>query len=708
MLKMSLRKNKSRNFVLFGLLLTLLLCLNMVQKTQANQSEALFGDVEEDGGERSAPPGDKSVIRERNISMNLKALGDSSNGNHGTYPILELNLFNDVTYQAVAERVEVDRGTLSWYGKIVDDPESSVLLVSKGGVVVGTITIGQELYRITYRGGVRHTHAVQELSLDDPSAISEPIEVIDETPSTPENSQRSAPNQDDGSIVDVLVVYTPASLNARGGTQGMEALIDLAINETNQAYANSGVNMRLRLVHSAEVNYVETTSMPTDLSRLRNTSDGYMDEVHALRDTYKADVVSLISEGADYCGYGYIMTTLSNAFKTSAFNIVKSSCATGYYTFGHEIGHNMGLSHDHANGSSALYPYSFGYQDPNAQFRTVMAYNCTTSCKRIQYFSSPLKMYNGSPLGVAYNGSNGSIAADAVRSLNEAALTIANWRVSGNTVATPTPVLSTATPNSSTPMPTATPNSSTSTPKPTATVSSGQCAAPTWLSTGVYQTGDVVSYSGHTWKAKWWTTGTDPVTNSGSGLPWEDLGVCSGSSSTPVPTATAIPATATPLPPTATKVPVTGTPVPVTATPKPPTPTTVSPTATAISPTATPSSGSSCASPAWDVAKVYTGGEIVSHASRDWKAKWWTQGKDPVTNSGVGLDWEDLGSCANDVLPEAIPDADLMSDIAPTAISLQSNRSASLRNWVVMLFGGVLLVVTIMWQWKGKKSAETN
>ncbi|MCP5047648.1 MAG: hypothetical protein GY940_10785, partial [bacterium] len=66
---------------------------------------------------------------------------------------------------------------------------------------------------------------------------------------------------DDGSTIDLLVVYTDGARSNAGGTSSIEAEIDLAISETNQGYLNSGVNHRVNLVHTAEVNYTESSSM---------------------------------------------------------------------------------------------------------------------------------------------------------------------------------------------------------------------------------------------------------------------------------------------------------------------------------------------------------------------------------------------------------------------------------------------------------------
>ncbi|MEW1653645.1 chitinase [Streptomyces sp. NPDC093707] len=55
--------------------------------------------------------------------------------------------------------------------------------------------------------------------------------------------------------------------------------------------------------------------------------------------------------------------------------------------------------------------------------------------------------------------------------------------------------------------------------------SGNQCTAAPWSSGAVYTGGQQVSYKGHTWKAKWWTTGEEPGTTGQEGV-WQDLGAC--------------------------------------------------------------------------------------------------------------------------------------------------------------------------------------
>jgi hypothetical protein len=281
-------------------------------------------------------------------------------------------------------------------------------------------------YRIAVQGGMT---VVQQL---DHSQFPEDG-CFEEVPGRPASvAAEPAAQADDGSYIDVLVVYTPAARSAVGNTSAMQSLINTAIAETNTGYANSGVVQRLRLAGTAEVSYTEV-DISTDLSNVTGTSDGYMDSVHTLRNTYKADEVVLIGEGYAACGVAWLMAGNDPSFAPYAFAVVDRTCATGYYSFGHELGHNMGLNHARTDPvGTGAYSYSYGYKNPSNLFRTVMAYccgypSCTPGCPRVLYFSNPNATYGGNPTGVSE--ASPSSAYNAL-SLNNTRVTVANWRQS--------------------------------------------------------------------------------------------------------------------------------------------------------------------------------------------------------------------------------------------------------------------------------------
>lgn len=173
------------------------------------------------------------------------------------------------------------------------------------------------------------------------------------------------------------------------------------------------------------VGYVESGDFGTELSRLRSKTDGHMDQVHGLRDQYGADLVALIIDNNQYCGIAYLMTTLSPGFESNAFSVTWYQCATGNYSFGHELGHNMGCAHDRQNASGGVFPYSFGYRffgQGGGQYRTIMAYAPGT---RIQRFSNPDVLFDGTPTGRPVGAAD---SAHNALSINNAASTVALWR----------------------------------------------------------------------------------------------------------------------------------------------------------------------------------------------------------------------------------------------------------------------------------------
>jgi hypothetical protein len=374
------------------------------------------------------------VLRTRYVRPDFNALNQLDPQSGVRLP--GLNLFVDVYHSGLLHQVESSpSGGVIWMGTLEGVPWSTFTLVQKEDVLVGTVKLPGASYRITYvQEGI---HAILEMDegVFPPELEPIPVQV------KPELDDQPLLTSDDGSLIDVLVVYTEAARLSQGGsTVAIEALIDTAIAETNTSYTNSGVSQQLQLVHTEEVVYSEAGfNWGTTIERLKNPSDGYMDGVHALRDNTCADAVVLLVNDADYCGLGYMMDPVSPGFESSAFSVVSTSCATGYYSFGHELGHNMGARHDWYVDDTNTYAHGFvNFPD---RWRTIMAYDadCTDRggfCTRLQYWSNPSVSYGGDPMGVADGTSRACVEgahdpacdADNHLMLNSSALTVANFR----------------------------------------------------------------------------------------------------------------------------------------------------------------------------------------------------------------------------------------------------------------------------------------
>ncbi len=223
-------------------------------------------------------------------------------------------------------------------------------------------------------------------------------------------------------FVDVLVVYSPAALSLVGGVSAMQALADGHIAYTNGVYADSGVEHRVRLVGLAETAYVESGNLLTDIDRLKKTSDGFMDEVHPLRNSVAADLVSLIVV-AGSAGTAYMLDVLDTSFASEAFSALSSASAG--LVFAHEVGHNMGLSHNNGPGAPAtVFCDAFGHRTVGPQYRTIMS---NPPGIRVDFFSNPDLTFDGFALGVSGVGCP-SDAADSVRTMKATAPIVAAFR----------------------------------------------------------------------------------------------------------------------------------------------------------------------------------------------------------------------------------------------------------------------------------------
>jgi peptidyl-Asp metalloendopeptidase len=356
-----------------------------------------------------APERPVGVLRSRSVDVDLELL--SAEG------AVVLELGEDLTVLATRDEARSARaGSRAWLGDVAGSPKGDVCLVRRGDALVGTVRANGQLYRV--RPGAEGHHLLELVDetllpgcAGDPSAS----DAYADTPGSGGGSTTANTPAAGVPEIDMLVVYTPTARIVSGGTDGVLALIDLAELETNQAFANSGIDAAVRVVHTAELTgYAESSSFGTELSRLRLPGDGYMDEIHGLRDLYGADQVTLIVGNESSCGMAYVQDTPASWFDQLAFSVVSRNCATGYYSFAHELGHNLGCQHDYENAGNGAYSFSYGYRSSGNQWRTIMAY---APGARIQHFSSPMVNYSGEATGVAEGGLNPADNAETIRIL---------------------------------------------------------------------------------------------------------------------------------------------------------------------------------------------------------------------------------------------------------------------------------------------------
>ncbi|MBN2353081.1 MAG: hypothetical protein JXD23_10970 [Spirochaetales bacterium] len=366
-----------------------------------------------------------------NVKVNFRLLNEATE--------ITVPLPGKKTLQIVKKREDkYDKGRIAWYGLVVKDPGSLVLLSITPNALAGKITTGTgNIYGINcLRKDIYQIVEYESKRFEENRNDAIPVPKIIDKPNTAMDCPDPATN------IDVMIVYTADAETGAGGQDAMEAFIYECIYVANLSYQNSNINQRLNLVHFEEVTYTETSDANTDLTRLQNTADGYLDNVHTLRNTYSADMVTLLVENmTSYCGIGYMPSTVAHGNLTYAFTVLKRSCAVANLSYPHELGHNMGARHDCTNDSAigSPYDYNHGYYvstpaDGSGQsWRTVMAYNDCTSgpCNRIPYFSNPSLNY--SPTGSASTDAMGTstvagnCTADNRQTLNNTGSTISNY-----------------------------------------------------------------------------------------------------------------------------------------------------------------------------------------------------------------------------------------------------------------------------------------
>ena len=353
---------------------------------------------------------------------------------------LQLSVGNRPLFARRTDFVNNPDGTSTWFGslgkdpgllgrlgaafdsEITDDPRNSVIIVRNGNKLTGTLRIDGDLYALrSLKSGGHAIARVDETKMpaDHPAeyGLLPRIEMGDAADRFT-TAARPAPGDisiQANTVIRVMVVATQSAVNASGDIAG---LVNLAIAESNQGYANSGVAITLQLAGRYTTSYAQSGSFSTDLSRFRGTTDGYMDNYHATRNSVAADVMMLLINNSSSCGLASSIG--SNA--ATAFAVAHYGCATGYYSFAHEIGHLQSARHDIAtDGTLTPYAYGHGYRSPTNAWRTIMAYNCSGGCPRINYWSNPAKTYGGQAMGNTTRAHN-------QRVLNTTAGAIAGYR----------------------------------------------------------------------------------------------------------------------------------------------------------------------------------------------------------------------------------------------------------------------------------------
>ena len=328
-------------------------------------------------------------------------------------------------------RIDAKPDKAIWRGTVEESGAPLTLMWWPNGRMAGTVQDGSRLYSIRHMGSPIYTvvemsdermpseHAPMPVRLrsNDPSLRDDPliqqgdasvlrtltagmrppaVRSPDAPSKTPAKSEAKKVETQAGDIViDVIIAYTAKAAANYNDIQ--RELVELAIEEGNESFRMSGLgHIKLRLVHAYQTNYVEEGAHFDHVWRFADKGDGYMEEIHGLRNKHRADVAVLIVDDPHGCG----LATRVYADAEEAFAVVHHDCAALTYTVAHEIGHLIGARHEPTiDKLMTPFPYGHGYVN-GTKWHDIMSYRQSCNgCPRIPVWSSPKVLIKGEPAG---------------------------------------------------------------------------------------------------------------------------------------------------------------------------------------------------------------------------------------------------------------------------------------------------------------------
>ena len=194
--------------------------------------------------------------------------------------------------------------------------------------------------------------------------------------------------------IDLLVFYT-SDFYPRSAFDKISHLIE----NSNMAYKNSDLDLKIKLAHMQKVDYPSTNTSNQSLHDLRSAKEQFYN-VDALRKKYGADMVVLfapfsLSNADQACGLASLSTNIRHINKSDMFSFVRVGADQGIYcsdlTLAHELGHNMGLTHSDRQGGQGIMDDAKGH-GVDYRFVTIMPYSSYFGgAPELPLFSTPKK-----------------------------------------------------------------------------------------------------------------------------------------------------------------------------------------------------------------------------------------------------------------------------------------------------------------------------
>ncbi|MFF3085677.1 M12 family metallo-peptidase [Streptomyces nojiriensis] len=337
------------------------------------------------------------------------------------------------------QRQEPD-GTVYWGGHDPKNPENTISVSAIGActegpvTLSGVITIGFRQYAyqpLAKRPGWYELQEIDSLELPPSGVGVDTVNVPAKKPHKPHHPHKpNKPNRpglraatpNDPAAIDIVVAYTPATVEVMGSVQAVLSRISYGVNQLNRALATDNVPASVHVVRTYQTaaTGVFRENVNTLLGMISNPANQVLGATAAAqRNQYGGDLVALLaavpfedsSGAASLPDPGPTSTTDSAAFSVTSIGSV-----TAWENLAHEIGHNFGMKHDRLTvtsqgGATPAGTFNYGWVTPNGQHRTLMAYStaCPQACNVVNSYSTPERTWNGQILGNAQNN-NAAVA----------------------------------------------------------------------------------------------------------------------------------------------------------------------------------------------------------------------------------------------------------------------------------------------------------
>ncbi len=229
-----------------------------------------------------------------------------------------------------------------------------------------------------------------------------------------------------GTIIDVLVIYDQAIADRYPGSL-LQTRVDQYFNVSNQAYANSSIDLAIRQVGLAQVGYDNNDAninLRNLIQQILNVGTGVLG-LEGLPQLYAdtgADLVIFLRthniETRGNCGIAYFPVQNNDGSFDASYGV--NIMADGMSSWSictdqlmvHEIGHNLSAGHHNWDPTGFGYPADARGFAKIGQFGTVMGSFGTGQPDRffeLDVFSNPAVQCGGGPCGVAGQANNANL-----------------------------------------------------------------------------------------------------------------------------------------------------------------------------------------------------------------------------------------------------------------------------------------------------------